>query len=58
MVCYRRCQGVRVTLLPQEVGIPVLAHGVRVSQAIALPALTGAGLPRLTSPRLPLVAGA
>ena len=56
MVCHRRCQGVRVTLLPQEVGISVLARGVRVSQAIALPALAGTGLPRLTSPRLPLVA--
>ena len=58
MVCYRRCRGVRVTLLPQEVGISVLAHGVRVSLALALPALAGAGLPRVTSPRLPLVAGA
>jgi hypothetical protein len=48
----------RVTHLPQEVGIAVLAHGVRVSQAIALLALAGAGLPRVTSPRLPLVAGA
>jgi len=66
MVRYRRCRGVRITQLPQEVGIPVLAHGVRVSQAIALPTLAGAGLPRVTSswlPRvtsswLPLVAGA
>jgi hypothetical protein len=58
MVCYRRCRRVRITQLPQEVGVPVLAHGMRVSQAIAPPALAGAGLPRLTSPRLPLVAGA
>jgi len=58
MVCYRRCQGMRVTELPQEVGIPVLAHGVRVSQAIALPTLPGAGLSRLTSPRLSRVGGA
>jgi hypothetical protein len=57
MVCARRCQGVRVTL-PQQVGIPVLTHGVRVSLAIARPALAGAGLPRLTSPRLRSVAGA
>jgi hypothetical protein len=49
MVCYRRCRWVRVTLLPQGVGIPVPAHGVRVSQAIALPALAGAGLPRVTA---------
>jgi len=52
MACDRRCQGVRVTLLPQQVGFPVPAHGVRVSQASARPALAGAGLPRLTSPRL------
>ena len=52
MACDRRCQGVRVTLLPQQVGIPVPAHGVRVSQASARPALAGAGLPRLTGPRL------
>ena len=58
MVCDRRCQGARVTLLPQQVGFPVLAHGVRVSQAIALPALAGTGLPRVTSPRLPRVPGA
>ena len=58
MVCYRRCRGVRVTLLPPEGGIPVLARRVRVSQAIALLALAGGGLPRVTSPRLPLVAGA
>ena len=58
MVCYRRCQGMRVTELPQEVGIPVLAHGVRVSPAIALPTVAGAGLPRLTIPRLPRVGGA
>jgi hypothetical protein len=58
MVCYRRCRGVRITQLPQEVGIPVLPHGVRVPQAIALPTLAGAGLPRVTSPRLPVVAGA
>ena len=57
MVRDRRCQGVRVTLLPHQVGIPVLAYGVRVSQATALPALAGAGLPRVTSPRLPRVAG-
>src|SRR5262245_10936921 len=56
MVCYRRCRGVRITQLPPEVGIHVLAPGVRVSQAIALPALAGAGLPRLTSPRLPRLA--
>lgn len=55
MVRDRRCQGVRVTLLPQQVGIPVPAHGVRVSQASARPALAGAGLPRLTGPRLPRV---
>ena len=55
-MCYRRCRGVRITQLPQEVGIPVLAPDVRVAQAIALPALAGAGLPRLTSPRLPRVA--
>ena len=42
MVCYRRCRGVRITQLPQEVGIPVLPHGVRVPQAIALPTLAGA----------------
>ena len=58
MVRYRRCRGVRITQLPQEVGIPVLAHGMRISQAIAPPALAGARLPRLTSPRLPLVPGA
>ena len=58
MVCYRRCRGVRITQLPQEVGIPVLARGVRVSPAIALPTLAVAGLPRLTSPRLPRVGGA
>jgi hypothetical protein len=55
MACDRRCQGVRVTLLPQQVGIPVPAHGVRVCQASARPALAGAGLPRLTGPRLPRV---
>ena len=58
MVRDRRCEGVRVTPLPQQVGISVLAHGVRVSQATALPALAGAGLPRVTSPRLPRAAGA
>ena len=58
MVCYRRCRGVRVTQLPQEVGIPVLPRGVRVSPAISLPTVAGAGLPRLTSPRLPRVGGA
>ena len=58
MVCYRRCPWARVTLLPQEAGIPVPAHGVRASLTVALPALAGAGLPRLTSPRLPGVAGA
>jgi len=47
---------VRVTQLPQEVGIPVLAHGVRVSPAIALPTLASPGLPRLTSPWLPRLA--
>ena len=52
MVCDRCCQGVRVTLLPQQVGIPVPAHRVRASQASARPALSGAGLPRLTGPRL------
>ena len=56
MVCYRRCRGVRVAQLPQEVGIPVLARGVRVSPAIALPTLASPGLPRLTSPRLPRLA--
>jgi hypothetical protein len=56
MACDRRCQGVRVTLLPQQVGIPVPAHGVRVCPASARPgALAGAGLPRLTGPRLPRV---
>jgi hypothetical protein len=58
MVCYRRCQGMRVTLPPQHVGIPVLAHRARVSRAVALPALAGARLPRVTSPRLPRVVGA
>ena len=55
MVRYRRCRGVRITQLPQEMGVAVLAHGVRVSQAIALRALAGAGLRRVTSPRLPWV---
>jgi len=58
VACCRRCRGVRSTRLPEEVGIPVLARGVRVSQAIALPTLAGATLPRLASPRLPRVAGA
>lgn len=38
MVRYRRCQRARVTLLPWEMQIPVLARS---------------GLPRLTGPRLP-----
>jgi hypothetical protein len=58
MARYRRCQGVRITELPQIVGITVVARGVRVSLAIALQALAVAGLPRLTGPRLTLVAGA
>jgi hypothetical protein len=39
----------RVTLLPLEVRIPVLARGVRVSLAVALSALAGAWLPRVAT---------